>query len=108
MTKRKRQRTEMHGEVERVAALLDVHLLDTLAELESLLRGGRIVQRESLRIRGVRYATTNAQRAASAGRLQKVVAEMQRDYRSLGGVLGGLHDYAADLNRAVRTNGSSH
>ena len=40
----------------------------------------------------------------SAGRLKRVVSEMQRDYRSLGGILGGLGDQAADLHRAVRNN----
>jgi hypothetical protein len=50
--------------------ILDVHLLDVLAQIEALLRGGRDVQREALRVRSV-AATTAARRRAAVMKIQK-------------------------------------
>jgi hypothetical protein len=96
----------VHGDVERTAALLDVHLLDVLAELESLLRNGREIQREALRIRGVPSPTTRAQRSTAARRLKQITTSMVRDHGVLGGILRTLRDHAADLNHAVRNSAS--
>src|SRR4051812_20956400 len=92
---------EVHGNVERSAALLDVRLLDVLAELESLLRSGREIQREALRIRGVPEKETDTRRAAAAERVEKISMTMARDHRALGGVLRALKRNATDLHRSV-------
>src|SRR4051812_32296322 len=104
-TRKRRSQTlptkAVHGEVEHTAALLDVRLLDVLAELESLLRSGRNIQRDALRIRGVPSPPTDAQRVAAAARVKKTAAAMERDYRHLADILRALRAHAADLHRSV-------
>ena len=67
------RRKSEHGEVERTAAVLDVQLLDVIAQVEALLRNGREIQREALRVRGVPIASTNVQRTAAAAKIEKIV-----------------------------------
>jgi len=44
---------KLKSPAEQLTDLLDVHVLDVVAEIEALLRGIREVQREVLRLRGV-------------------------------------------------------
>jgi hypothetical protein len=83
-------RTTQHGEREQVAALLDVELLDLLAQIESLLRAGRSVQREALSVRGVPVAHTPARRAAAAAKIEQIIQAMARDHRDVGKVIATL------------------
>jgi hypothetical protein len=87
--------------VVRASALLDVQLLDVLAEVEALLRNGREVQREILRVRGEPDPRSDAQRAAAAARIAKIAASMHEGHRSLGTILRGLRRRAEQLNRSI-------
>lgn len=81
--------------------MLDVHLLDVLAQIEALLRGGRDVQRAALRVRDV-TGHSAAQRRAAAVKVQKHVAEMRKECRELAGIVDKLGDIANDLRAALR------
>lgn len=72
------------------ANALDVELLDVLAELESLLRTGREIQRESLRLRGVPSPVTREQRRKSAVRVQRLCKDMAVENRALSDIVGQL------------------
>src|SRR3954447_5367278 len=78
MPKSLRRRTTDGDTLARRADLLDVQVLDLLAQIEALLRQGRDIQRESLRVRGVRVGTPTVP-ADAAVRIAKTVTAMQRD-----------------------------
>jgi hypothetical protein len=86
---------------ERQSEVLDVQLLDVLAEIEALLRGGREVQREALRVRGVPSPVTPAQRKAAATKIQKRVAEMDAECRTLCDIVRDLAQAAKNLRSAI-------
>jgi hypothetical protein len=98
MPERSRREPESTDTLTRHAELLDVQVLDLLAHIEALLRQGRDVQRESLRVRGVRLGAPVTATAA-AMRITETVAAMQRDHQSLGTVLRALRKCADDLKR---------
>jgi len=97
-----RRRSTKHGEVEQASALLDVRLLDVVAEIESLLRDGREIQREALRVRGVPVANTGAQRKAAAKRIVKLVTSMGSSQQMTARLLRDLRACARELQRSVR------
>ena len=78
--------------------MFDVQLLDVLAEVEAILRGGREVQRDALRLRGV-APTNSAQRRAATRRIQRRVDQMRKGCRTLCAVVTGLADIADGLRR---------
>jgi hypothetical protein len=78
--------------------MFDVRLLDLLGEVEAILRGGRDLQRDALRLRGV-APTNSAQRRAATRRMQKRVGQMQKECQSLCGVVHALANAADDLSR---------
>jgi hypothetical protein len=103
MTERATERRAPHRRhVTRSAELLDVELLDVLAQIESLLRNGREIQREALRVRGAPVNGTRAQRVAAAARIPKIIGEMEGDVRSLVKVLRTLRTRAAQLHKSTR------
>jgi hypothetical protein len=103
MAKRRESwRTAKHGDIERTAALLDVQLLDLLAQMEALLRTGREIQREALRIRGVPQASTDAQRTAAAAKIETITRGMTDNHRTIGTLIGELRKYAQRLHLSVR------
>ena len=81
--------------------LLDVELLDAFAQVEALLRGGREVQRDALRVRGLPDPVTYAQRLAAARSIRDRLTDMMEQCRSLGDVLRELQDTAAELEALV-------
>jgi hypothetical protein len=87
---------------ERQSQILDVQLLDVLAQIEALLRGGRDVQRAALRVRQV-AGNSATQRRAAANKVKKHVAQMKKECRmlirvvdELGGIANDLHAVLAD------------
>ena len=80
-------------------AVLDVYLLDVFAQIEALLRGGREMQRELLRVRGVPTSTSREQRLAAASRVQKLAMKMLTDSRALPQVVRRLRATANTLAR---------
>lgn len=109
MPKRNMQprRTAPRDNLVRASALVDVQLLDVLAEVEALLRNGREAQREILRVRGEPDARSDAQRAAAAARVAKIAASMHDSYRTLGTILRGLRQRAEQLNRSIQQEQAS-
>ena len=81
--------------------ILDVELLDVLAEIEALLRGGREVQRDALRVRGLPDPVSPAQRLAAARSIQQHLADMLEQCRSLGDVLRELKVTSDELEKLV-------
>jgi hypothetical protein len=80
--------------------ILDVHLLDVLAQIEALLRAGRDVQREALRVRSV-AGTGATRRRAAAVKIQKHVVQMRKECRELDRVVQELGEIAAELRAAL-------
>jgi hypothetical protein len=97
----KRRVGTAHGGVEQTAAVLDVQLLDVVAQVEALLRRGREIQREALRVRGVPAPSTRAQKRAAATKITEIVDSMRRDYRTTGQVLRILRRSARQLQRST-------
>ena len=95
-------KTQRHDTIETQAAIVDVLLLDVLAQIESLLRSGRELQRELLRVRGVPLSTTTEQQEKAASRAESVVVEMLTDSRALVKVVQHLRGNTNRLARHVR------
>ena len=89
--------------ISRNAELLDVQLLDAFAQIECLLRSGREIQREALRVRGAPDGGSRTQRLAAAAKIPKIIAEMEQDHRTLAKVLRDLRKCADQLHESVRT-----
>src|SRR5579871_3718165 len=94
-------KTQRHGTVEAQSAVVDVLLLDVLAQIESLLRSGRALQRELLRVRGVPVSTTTEQQRKAAARAQSLVIEILTDSRGLVKVAFQLRGNTNRLARHV-------
>jgi hypothetical protein len=76
--------------------LFDVQLLDLFAEVEAILRSGRELQRDALKVRAI-APTNGAQRRAATARIRKRVRQMRKECRALCEVLQGLADRAEHL-----------
>jgi hypothetical protein len=85
---------------ERQSQILDVHLLDVLAQIEALLRGGRDVQRAALRVRHI-AGSSMPQRRAAAVKVKKHVAQMRKECRMLNRVVDELGGIANDLHSVL-------
>src|SRR5215216_2452848 len=86
---------------DRESEVLDVELLDVLAEIEALLRQGREVQREALRVRGVPHPVTSAQRQTAGGEIQRRVRDMRKECHALDEVLQDLETAANTLAQVL-------
>jgi hypothetical protein len=95
----------MGSAADRQSEILDVQLLDVFAQIEALLRLGREVQREALRVRGLPLPVTPAQRQDAGRVIFRQLGEMTSECRTLGEVLGELHDTAAELDRLLKQEG---
>jgi uncharacterized protein YoaH (UPF0181 family) len=78
-----------------------VLLLDVLAQIEALLRSGREVQRELLRVRGVPAPTSRERQRKAASRVQTLVAEMLADSRALADIVRDLRGTADRLTQQI-------
>jgi hypothetical protein len=89
--------------VDRQAELLDVQLLDVLATVEAILRHGREIQREALRVRGVPSPVTHTQRVAAATAVRERVDRMHGDCGALCDVVEDLRACAVEFERLMDT-----
>jgi hypothetical protein len=83
-------RIEKHLELDQRTGVLDVHVLDVLAQVEALLRGAREIQRQILRVRGVPRRRSAAQRRSAAIVVRKTARQMVEESRALAAVLREL------------------
>jgi len=89
-------KVQKHLELDQRTGALDVQVLDMLAQIESMLRGAREVQRHILRVRGVPRAASLSQRRAGAIAVRKAVDKMLQDARALSEVLDDLQ-HSSDM-----------
>src|SRR3954471_25073157 len=94
-------RVEKHLELDGRTGVLDVQVLDVLAQVEALLRHAREIQREVLEVRGVPEPRSAARRRAAASVVRKTARKMLDDSRGLLKVLRELGRAADTLKRAA-------
>jgi hypothetical protein len=92
---------------DRQSELLDVELMDVFAEIEAMLRCGREVQRDALRIRGLPHPVSVAQRLEAGRSIRNHLRNMIDECRGLADVLRQLQRTAAELERLLSTEASS-
>jgi len=80
--------------------MLDVQLLDVFAEVESLLRSGREIQHDALQLR-IAAPTDRIERRGAARRIEKRVAELHKECRTLCAVVETLARMTIQLRAAV-------
>jgi hypothetical protein len=97
-------KAQRHGAVETQSAEIDVLLLDVLAQIESLLRNGRDLQRALLRLRGVPSPTTGEQQRKAASRAELVARSMLDESLALSKVVRHLRGRTTRLKHRVRTH----
>ena len=99
---------EKHLELDQRTGVLDVHVLDVLAQVEALLRGAREIQRQILRVRGVPRPPSATHRRMAAAIVRKTARQMLEESRGLASVLRELQREAETLQAAAdATNGSA-
>ena len=103
MAKSKVVRIEKHLELDAQTGVLDVHVIDVLAQVEALLRGARDIQRQILRVRGVPQRRSAQQRRAAAAIVQKKTREMLEEAHALSLVLRDLRRAADVLQHSATT-----
>jgi hypothetical protein len=96
-------RVEKHLELDEQTGVLDVHVLDLLAQVEALLRGAREIQRQILRVRGVPRQKSATQRRAAATVVRKTARQMLDESRALLAVLRQLQREAESLKQSADT-----
>jgi hypothetical protein len=90
-----------HLELDQRTGALDVQVLDVLAQVESLLRGAREIQRQILRVRGVPRPASMERRRAAAVAVQDTADRMLTDSRALADVLEDLQRTSDSLVQAT-------
>src|SRR5919204_6217508 len=78
---------ESKSPADRQADLVDVQLLDVLAQVEAVLRHGREIQRDALRVRGVPHDLNADQRRAAGTALRRRAEQMDKDCDVLSGIV---------------------
>jgi hypothetical protein len=89
------------AQAKRQSELLDVQLLDVLAQVEAVLRHGREVQREALRVRGVPSPVNPQERRAAGTAVRQRVDQMDKECNVLCGVVRDLSVAAKELERLL-------
>jgi hypothetical protein len=97
----RRVKLEKHLELDERTGVLDVHVLDVLAQVEALLRGAREIQRQILRVRGVPRRRSVPQRRAAAAVVRKTAQQMLEESRALALVLRDLRREADTLKMSA-------
>lgn len=90
---------------DRHAEMLDVQLLDVFGEIEALMRAGREIQREALRLRGLPTPVNAVDRQTAGQAIRQHLDQMHIDCRALGGVIKQLQTTAKQLDTML--NGKS-
>src|SRR3954468_15437600 len=80
--------------------VIDVHLLDAFAEIESLLRSCREAQRELLKLRAV-SAASDVQRRGAVTKVRRIVADLRQECRALCGVIEALGPLSKALSASA-------
>lgn len=88
---------------DRQAEILDVQLLDVLAQVEAVLRHGREVQREALRFRGIPSLVDHRRRRAAGTAIRDRIDQMHSDCSTLVLVVEELQRSAQQLDRFLAT-----
>jgi hypothetical protein len=86
-----------HLELDKQTGALDVCVLDVLAQVESLLRDAREIQRRILRVRGVPKPKSGTQRRAAASEIRKIARNMSKEAQALSKVLDELETESHSL-----------
>jgi hypothetical protein len=90
------------GLVRRESEMLDVQLLDVLAQIEALLRSAREIQRSALQLRGAMGPVSASSRQATASDICEKVKEMVAECAELTPLLRDLKGSAEQIQRTVR------
>lgn len=88
-------------EANRQSEMVDVQLLDALAQVEALLRECREIQRAALHVRGIPAGTTESQQRDAGNEILRRIAAMKKDCRLLTEVLDTLSESAGHLNELL-------
>ena len=87
----------------RQAEIVEVQLLDVLAQVEAVLRHGRELQREALRVRGVPSPADATSRRAASASIRDRVEQMHGDCMTLCRVVDELRVSAHEFDRLIGT-----
>jgi hypothetical protein len=90
-----------HLELDKQTGIVDVHVLDVLAQIEALLRGAREIQRHLLRVRGVPKEQSVARRRAAASHVRKLARKMWDETVALSKVLRELEQKSDSLKQTT-------
>jgi len=85
-----------------LSEVLDVQLLDVFAQLETILRAGRQIQREALRARGVPSPVSRSTQRASVRKIHQLLSHMSKECRALCSVVVQVRSTAMDMRQQVR------
>lgn len=92
---------------DRQSEVLDVQLLDAFAQIEALLRLGREVQREALRVRGLPNPVTPGQRRVAGQTICQHLDQMRNECRTLGDVMKELRKTATKLDKLLASEAAT-
>jgi hypothetical protein len=92
---------DTHLALDQHTGVLDVHVLDVLAQAEFLLNRAREIQRQILRVRGVPAPATIARRRGAATAVERIAREMAQESRAMAHALNDLRRSAQALKRAA-------
>ena len=81
---------QVSSDVDTRIAVLDTALLDAFAQVEALLRCGREIQRNIIKLRGGNDANSPAQRGAVIERLRTKAAEMHEQGTEMVPLVRGI------------------
>jgi hypothetical protein len=90
-----------HLEIDKQTGVLDVHVLDVLAQVESLLRHAREIQRQILNVRGVPKKQAAARRRAAASEVRKLAGQMSDETVALSKIVRELERESDTLEQAT-------
>jgi len=94
---------DAHLELDQWTGEIDVRVLDVLAQIESLLRSAREIQRQILKVRGVPEPKTKTQRRAAAKVLNKTARAMLDESLALSQILRDLQRASGTLKLGARS-----
>jgi hypothetical protein len=90
-----------HLEIDKQTGVVDVHVLDVLAQIECLLRNAREIQRQILQVRGVPKKPGAARRRAAASEVRKLARTMSDETVALSRILRELERDCDTLEQAT-------
>jgi hypothetical protein len=94
-----------HLEIDKQTGVLDVQLLDALAQIECLLRHAREIQRQILDVRGVPKKHAAARRRTAAAEVRKLAGKMSDETVALARILRDLQRQSDTLEETTERSG---